>query len=150
MRGWVLVCIFSVAVSFGSTVAAEPSLESSGTGFFVSYDGHVLTNYHVAQDCSLIRIVSLGAAPLNATVVAIDKSTIVRPNCLPARTRFTPAGSTNPIFCCPSPSDRQSCFQVSALNSRPPPSPTTLSMTSASSSIEIYSASPDRRLHWRR
>src|SRR5215470_16791438 len=25
---------------------------------------------------------------------------IVRPNCLPARTHFTPAGSTNPIFCC--------------------------------------------------
>jgi len=26
---------------------------------------------------------------------------IVRPNCLPARTRFMPAGSINPIFCCP-------------------------------------------------
>src|SRR5262249_15583492 len=25
---------------------------------------------------------------------------IVRPNCLLARTHFTPAGSTNPIFCC--------------------------------------------------
>jgi S1-C subfamily serine protease len=73
MRGWV-VCIFSIAASFGSTVAAEPSLESSGTGFFASYDGHVLTNYHVADGCSLIRIVSLGAAPLDATVVAKDKN----------------------------------------------------------------------------
>ena len=74
MRGWLVVCIFSIAASFGSTVVAEPSLDSSGTGFFVSYDGHVLTNYHVADGCSLIRIVSLGAAPLNATVVAKDKN----------------------------------------------------------------------------
>jgi hypothetical protein len=75
MRGWLVACcIFSIAASFGSTVAAEPSLESSGTGFFVSYDGYVLTNYHVADSCSLIRIVSLGAAPLNATVVAQDKN----------------------------------------------------------------------------
>jgi S1-C subfamily serine protease len=74
MRGWLVVCIFSIAASFGSTVVAEPSLDSSGTGFFVSYDGHVLTNYHVADGCSLIRIVSLGAAPLNSTVVAKDKN----------------------------------------------------------------------------
>src|SRR5262245_3630407 len=38
---------------------------------------------------------------------------IVRPNCLPVRTRFIPAGSTNPIFCCPCcPCDRQSRLQV--------------------------------------
>jgi serine protease Do len=74
MRGWLVVCIFFIVANFGSTVAAELSLESSGTGFFASYDGHVLTNYHVADGCSLIRIVSLGAAPLDATVVAKDKN----------------------------------------------------------------------------
>ena len=74
MRGWVVLCIFFVAATSGSTVAAEPSLRGSGTGFFVSYDGHVLTNYHVAQDCPLIRIARLGEAPLNATLVAADKS----------------------------------------------------------------------------
>src|SRR5262245_46507986 len=38
---------------------------------------------------------------------------IVRPNCLPARTRFTPAGSTNPISCCPCcPCHRQSRLRV--------------------------------------
>src|SRR6516162_3400863 len=38
---------------------------------------------------------------------------IVRPNCLPVRTRFTPVGNTNPIFCCPyCPCHRQSRLRV--------------------------------------
>src|SRR5262249_52780670 len=40
---------------------------------------------------------------------------IVRPNCLPAGTRFIPAGSINPIFCCPCcPSNRQSRLQCAS------------------------------------
>jgi hypothetical protein len=56
---------------------------------------------------------------------------IGRPNCLPARTRFTPAGSTNPIFCCPC-CPRQSRVRVRVLTRLIPrvqlsnfPSPTT-------------------------
>src|SRR5262249_40333944 len=54
---------------------------------------------------------------------------IVRPNCLPVRTRFIPAGNTNPIFCCPCcPCDRQSRLRVRVSNptlfsSRPHPTP---------------------------
>src|SRR5215472_6725117 len=47
---------------------------------------------------------------------------IVHPNCLPVRTRFTPAGSTNPIFCCPyCPFDRQSRLQVRVQTRSIPP-----------------------------
>src|SRR5262249_61365530 len=51
---------------------------------------------------------------------------IVRPNYLPARTRFIQAGSTNPIFCCPCcPCDRHSRLRVRVSNptlfSSPPP-----------------------------
>ena len=64
------------------------------------------------------RQVTVIAAPTPTSALAAKGLTttirpIVHPNCLAARTRFTPAGSTNPIFCCPyCPFDRQSRLQV--------------------------------------
>jgi S1-C subfamily serine protease len=46
----------------------EPVLKSSGTGFYVTAQGHIVTNYHVIQECVRVRY-----KENNLTIVAIDK-----------------------------------------------------------------------------
>jgi S1-C subfamily serine protease len=44
----------------------KPDDKSSlGTGFFVSSEGHIITNFHVVKDCSSVEV-TLGLAPKNA------------------------------------------------------------------------------------
>lgn len=50
----------------------RPKGSSSGTGFFVSSNGHVLTNHHVIDGCSDIRVSSPGGGSRKASVVAAD------------------------------------------------------------------------------
>jgi S1-C subfamily serine protease len=45
---------------------------SSGTGFFVSSDGHVLTNHHVIEGCSDIRVALPGGPSRKASIAAKD------------------------------------------------------------------------------
>ena len=52
--------------------ASEDGLKSSGTGFAVSHQGHILTNYHVVEDCPSIRITANGTQK-ELAVVATDK-----------------------------------------------------------------------------
>ena len=53
--------------------ASKPEhVASSGTGFFVTADGAVLTNAHVVEDCSAIHVTSDQGATAVAKVVARD------------------------------------------------------------------------------
>ena len=53
--------------------ASKPEhVASSGTGFFVTADGAVLTNSHVVEDCSAIHVTSDQGATAVAKVVARD------------------------------------------------------------------------------
>lgn len=55
---------------------SEPRKEraSSGTGFFVSDQGYVLTNNHVVDGCRNVTVTQVGDAPVPVQVVARDAS----------------------------------------------------------------------------
>ena len=46
---------------------------SSGTGFFVSRNGHIITNDHVIEKCNDVKV-SYGGKTINANVLASDKT----------------------------------------------------------------------------
>jgi Trypsin-like serine proteases, typically periplasmic, contain C-terminal PDZ domain len=46
---------------------------SSGTGFFVTKDGHIVTNEHVIDTCSTVEVTPSGRDKMPARVVAKDK-----------------------------------------------------------------------------
>lgn len=46
---------------------------STGTGFYVSRNGHLITNAHVLQQCSNIYVRESGKKPIAATLVAKDE-----------------------------------------------------------------------------
>ncbi len=61
--------------------------KSSGTGFFVSSEGYVLTNNHVVDGCSLLRIITPESITTEVSVVAKDKTNdlaLVRSSSRPA------------------------------------------------------------------
>ena len=51
---------------------AEPKQVSSGTGFFITSDGSILTNAHVVKDCTEIKVVTKAGTFVKATVSAMD------------------------------------------------------------------------------
>jgi S1-C subfamily serine protease len=51
----------------------RPATRSSGTGFFITRQGHLLTNAHVVDGCKALTVAQPGSAPVPATAVATDK-----------------------------------------------------------------------------
>ena len=54
------------------TAPVQPELAGSGTGFYVSAAGHVLTNAHVVTVCSSLGVEAIGKSSILANVVASD------------------------------------------------------------------------------
>ena len=53
-------------------LAAPLNADSTGTGFFVSGDGYIVTSYHVVEGSSRLLVKHLDET-LTATVVAVDR-----------------------------------------------------------------------------
>ena len=68
------IVVVAILLSPVSVQAQAPKLiaYSSGTGFFVTHDGHILTNNHVIEKCGDISIHGDGISA-NAEVVAQDR-----------------------------------------------------------------------------
>jgi serine protease Do len=52
-----------------------PSQQSSGSGFFISADGYVVTNNHVIENAESIKVILKDETELEATVVGRDEAT---------------------------------------------------------------------------
>jgi S1-C subfamily serine protease len=65
-----------IPATAGGTAPAAPraasARTSTGTGFFVSRQGHVMTNEHVVRGCTNLRVVQLSGGTLPARTVAAD------------------------------------------------------------------------------
>jgi S1-C subfamily serine protease len=53
--------------------AAQPALTSSGTGFYVSNAGHLVTNDHVTRGCKSLRVHAVGEPSVAARLVATSQ-----------------------------------------------------------------------------
>ncbi len=56
----------------GGAPAAAATRASTGTGFYINRQGHVLTNAHVIAKCRELTVARQGAAPVPASVVKSD------------------------------------------------------------------------------
>ena len=56
------------------TPVSKTEKSSQGTGFFVSENGHILTNHHVIDGCTKVDVTRVGLPPAQARVVASDKT----------------------------------------------------------------------------
>jgi serine protease Do len=62
----------------GRTEKGQPKLptqQSSGSGFFISQDGYIVTNNHVVENAESIKVVLKDETELEATVVGRDEGT---------------------------------------------------------------------------
>lgn len=67
----------SVAVAPPTPIAPKPvpkeeKRSSSGTGFFVTREGHLVTNNHVIESCATVQIKPANGSPLPARILARD------------------------------------------------------------------------------
>lgn len=47
--------------------------KSTGSGFFITRQGHLITNAHVVEGCKEVTVAHIGSSPSSATIVAKDK-----------------------------------------------------------------------------
>ncbi|MEP9376544.1 serine protease [Aquabacter sp. CN5-332] len=69
----------------------KPKGASNGTGFFVSWGGHILTNHHVVDGCKVLEVRRPGSAPVPARLVADDATNDLALLQTSLRTRELPA-----------------------------------------------------------
>lgn len=62
------------AAAFSCAHAASPQLTYTGSGFFVTAEGHFVTSYHVVRGAERIGIRDVRGQPYDAAVVKFDKS----------------------------------------------------------------------------
>jgi len=65
------------------------SKKGTGTGFYITRQGHLLTNAHVVDGCSGLTVQQPGSAPVPATAIATDKQNdlaLVQTSSAPATT----------------------------------------------------------------
>jgi S1-C subfamily serine protease len=71
-QGQRLAAEFKPRKESGSDNSTSPeNSTASGTGFFITDDGYLISNYHVVKDAAKVRLVT-GAGLLDATVVKVD------------------------------------------------------------------------------
>jgi TPR repeat protein len=66
---------------------ADSTPTATGTGFFITDDGYLISNYHVVKDAAKVRLVT-GAGLIDATVVKVDAANDLA--LLKAVGKFTP------------------------------------------------------------
>jgi S1-C subfamily serine protease len=78
---------------------------SSGTGFFVSSDGHVVTNHHVVEGCAVIQVNRAGSLAEPAKLLAADAKndlallkTSLKPESVPGFRNWVRIGETVSVF----------------------------------------------------
>jgi len=71
--------------------AKDETHPSTGTGFFVSWRGLILTNHHVVDGCKVLEVRRPGGAPVPARVVADDAANDLALIQTSLRTREVPA-----------------------------------------------------------
>ncbi len=59
----------------GDNARPLPRQQSSGSGFFISPDGYIVTNYHVIEGADQIKVVTKDGKEMPATVVGSDQGT---------------------------------------------------------------------------
>src|SRR5262245_10027010 len=62
------------AVAQLRVVRSTPHRVGTGTGFFVSHDGRLLTNWHVVRDAVTITVRTADGKTLTGTVLAEDRA----------------------------------------------------------------------------
>ena len=72
VQGWYMNCIESNTNKFDTLDSNKVIPASSGSGFVISKNGHLISNYHVVEDCDLINVYYQGKK-YPARVSSFDK-----------------------------------------------------------------------------
>ncbi len=67
--------VVEITVSSGTTEQGQPSGQAQGSGWIYDTEGHVITNQHVVEGASSVRVMLADGSSYSASVVGTDPST---------------------------------------------------------------------------